>query len=178
MFIDIIHSEVDVKEKRIRRRTPVRWKQIRKEMNELAEITGKELNISNQFLERGHFQEKDLILVDKVPLAFQVQTDLGKTWYPTIRGILAWNVQENWAAVDHGAIPFLMNGADCMGAGIHSADSRIKPNDLIWIKDQQHGKPLAIGMALVSGDDMIKMNKGKAIKTIHWVGDELWELET
>jgi PUA domain protein len=48
----------------------------------------------------------------------------------------------------------------------------------MWIRDQQHGKPLAIGMAIVSGDEMMKMTKGKAIKTIHWVGDELWELET
>jgi PUA domain protein len=48
----------------------------------------------------------------------------------------------------------------------------------MWIKDQQHGKPLAIGMAMVSGDEMAEMTKGKAIRTIHWVGDELWELET
>jgi predicted ribosome-associated RNA-binding protein Tma20 len=33
-------------------------------------------------------------------------------------------------------------------------------------------------MAIVSGIEMAKMEKGKAIRTIHWVGDELWELET
>jgi predicted RNA-binding protein (TIGR00451 family) len=33
-------------------------------------------------------------------------------------------------------------------------------------------------MAMVSGDEMAEMTKGKAIRTIHWVGDELWELET
>ena len=65
-----------------------------------------------------------------------------------------------------------------MGAGVHKADSRIQPGDLMWIKDQQHGKPLAIGMAIVSGTEMAEMTKGKAITTIHWVGDELWELET
>jgi PUA domain protein len=92
--------------------------------------------------------------------------------------VLAWNIEKSWAAVDHGAIPFLMNGADCMGAGVHLADPDIEPGDLMWIRDQQHGKPLAIGMAIVSGDEMMKMTKGKAIKTIHWVGDELWELET
>ena len=171
-------SQAIVSEKRIRRRTPVRWKQIRKEMKELSDLVGIDLNFPSQFLERGHFQERDLILVDKVPLAFQIQTDSGKLWYPTIRGVLAWNVGKSWAAVDHGAIPFLMNGADCMGAGIHSADPNIEPGDLMWIRDQQHGKPLAIGMAMVNGDEMMKMTKGKAIKTIHWVGDELWELET
>ena len=68
--------------------------------------------------------------------------------------------------------------AKCMGAGIHLAHESIEKGELIWIKDQQHSKPLAIGMATVSGLDMIKMVKGKAIETIHWIGDELWELET
>ncbi len=177
-MIDNILPELLVSEKRLRRRTPVRWKQIRKEMQEISERIGVELSISGSFLERGHFQEKDLILVDKLPLAMQIKTDAGKRWYPTIRGILAWGSEKNWAAVDHGAIPFLMNGADCMGAGVHKADSNIETGDLMWIKDQQHGKPLAIGIALVNGTEMTAMTKGKAIKTIHWVGDELWELET
>ena len=175
---DNILSELLVSEKRLRRRTPVRWKQIRKEMQEISERIGVELNLSSSFLEKGHFQERDLILVDKIPLAIQIQTDSEKLWYPTIRGVLAWETERSWAAVDHGAIPFLMNGADCMGAGVHKADSRIQPGDLMWIKDQQHGKPLAIGMAIVSGTEMAEMTKGKAITTIHWVGDELWELET
>jgi predicted RNA-binding protein (TIGR00451 family) len=71
-----------------------------------------------------------------------------------------------------------MNGADCMGAGIHLADESIEESELIWIKDQEHGKPLAIGISIVNGKDMIKMSNGKAIETIHWIGDELWELET
>ena len=90
-MIDIILSELIVSEKRIRRRTPVRWKQIRNEMKELSETIGVELSFPNSFLEKGHFQERDLILVDKIPLAFQIQTDNGKKWYPTIRGVLAWN---------------------------------------------------------------------------------------
>ena len=36
-------SEAIVSEKRIRRRTPVRWKQIRKEMRELSDLIGIEL---------------------------------------------------------------------------------------------------------------------------------------
>ena len=171
-------SEAVVSEKRIRRRTPVRWKQIRKERRELSDLIGVELNFPSLFLERGHFQDRDLILVDKVPLAFEIKTEFGKSWYPTIRGVLAWKIEKSWAAVDHGAIPFLMNGAYCRGAGVHLADQDIEPGDLMWIRDKQHGKPLAIGMAIVSGDEMMKMTKGKAIKTIHWVGDELWELET
>ena len=89
-----------------------------------------------------------------------------------------WLPEIKWAAVDHGAIPFLLNGADCMGAGIHLTDISIKSGDLIWIKDEEHGKPLAIGIAIVDGEEMVEMKKGKAVETIHWIGDELWELET
>jgi PUA domain protein len=71
-----------------------------------------------------------------------------------------------------------MNGADCMGAGIHLADPSLEAGDMVWVRDEEHGKPLAVGQALVSGSEMVAMTKGKAIQTLHWVGDELWELDT
>jgi PUA domain protein len=90
---------------------------------------------------------------------------------------LAWAPEKKWCAVDHGAIPFLLNGADCMAAGIHSACDSIKEGDLIWIRDQEHSKPLAIGWATMDAVDMITATSGKAVKSIHHVGDELWDLE-
>jgi PUA domain protein len=71
-----------------------------------------------------------------------------------------------------------MNGADCMAAGVQLADPSLKAGDLVWIRDEEHGKPLATGVALVSGDEMMEMTNGKAVSTLHWVGDDLWELET
>jgi predicted ribosome-associated RNA-binding protein Tma20 len=29
----------------------------------------------------------------------------------------------------------------------------------------------------MAGSDMVEATKGKGIKTIHWVGDELWDME-
>jgi PUA domain protein len=167
-----------VSEKKLRRRTPVRYKQVKNIINEISVMIGEDIQISDKFLEKGNFDDKDILLVDRKILAFQVDTKNGKLWFPTIRGILYWLPEIKWAAVDHGAIPFLLNGADCMGAGIHLTDISIKSGDLMWIKDEEHGKPLAIGIAIVDGEEMIKMKKGKAAETIHWIGDELWELET
>jgi hypothetical protein len=76
-LIDDILSELPVSEKRLRRRTPVRLKQIRNEIQEISERIDVKLDLSGSFLERGHFQERDLILVDKIPLAMQIQTDSG-----------------------------------------------------------------------------------------------------
>ena len=165
-----------VVEKRLRRRTPVRLKQIKGVAEELGNWIGHEVDLTG-FLEQAHFQETDLILVDKVPLAMRIDVGGGVQWYPTLRGITAWKVEKSWVAVDDGAIPFLRNGADCMGAGIHIADPTLAIGDFVWIRDQETGEPIATGKALLEGDEMMKMTKGKAISTIHWVGDDLWELE-
>ena len=34
-----------------------------------------------------------------------------------------------------------------------------------------------LSSANFSGDEMVEMTSGKAIKTLHWVGDDLWELD-
>tara|TARA_B110000495_G_C22905286_1_gene528386 strand:- start:561 stop:1064 length:504 start_codon:yes stop_codon:yes gene_type:complete len=167
-----------VNDKRLRRRTPVRYKQVKNIIEDISFNTGIDIDISSSFLEMAHFDGNDVLLVDRQILAFLIPIGDNKEWFPTIRGILQWVPNNKWAAVDHGAIPFLMNGADCMGAGIHLADESIEESELIWIKDQEYGKPLAIGISIVNGKDMIKMSNGKAIETIHWIGDELWELET
>ena len=64
-----------------------------------------------------------------------------------------------------------------MGAGVHIADPYVEAGGFVWVRDQDRGTPLAIGVAIVDGDEMMEMTKGKAISTIHWIGDELWEIE-
>ena len=163
-------------DKRLRRRTPVRLKQIREVAEEIGNWLGEDVDLSG-FLEQAHYQETDLILVDRIPLAMRIEVDGKMSWYPTLRGISTWKVERSWVAVDEGAIPFLRNGADCMGAGIHIAYPSLKKGDFVWIRDQDSGEPIATGIAIVDGEEMMAMNKGKAISTIHWVGDDLWELE-
>jgi PUA domain protein len=78
--------------------------------------------------------------------------------------------------VDPGAVKFIINGADTMSPGIVDADPTINEGDLVIIVEQAHSKAIAIGRALIAGKDMVR-GKGKAIKSIHYVGDELWKLE-
>ena len=165
-----------VVDKRLRRRTPVRLKQIRGVAEEIGNWLGEEVDLTG-FLEQAHYQETDLILVDRIPLAMRIEVCGKMGWYPTLKGISAWNVERSWVAVDEGAIPFLRNGADCMGAGIHIADPSLGEGDFVWIRDQETGEPIATGTAIVDGERMMSMTKGKAISTIHWVGDDLWDLE-
>jgi PUA-domain protein len=168
---------VIVVDKRLRRRTPVRIKQIRGVADELSSCIGHEVSLDG-FLEQAHYQETDLILVGRVPLAMRIEIGGEMGWYPTLKGITEWNVESSWVAVDGGAIPFLENGADCMGAGIHIADPSLQKGDFVWIRNQETGEPIASGTALHDGEEMMSMTKGKAISTIHWIGDDLWNLET
>ena len=68
-----------------------------------------------------------LVFVDKVAKTIEVNDDDGRRWaFLTLRGFLEHPDSKRWVAVDHGAIPFLMNGADCMVAGVHGADEDIE----------------------------------------------------
>lgn len=77
--------------------------------------------------------------------------------------------------VDMGAVPHVANGADIMAPGVVSADLEIKAEETVVVVDERHGKPLAVGLALHPGAEL-KGPKGKAVKNLHHVGDEVWGL--
>jgi PUA domain protein len=93
--------------------------------------------------------------------------------FPTLKMVDL--IQLKRVAVDMGAVPHVVNGADVMSPGIVSADPKIKAGDVVVVVDERHGKPLAIGLALLDGSAM-RAPKGKAVKNIHHVGDEIWRL--
>ena len=162
---------------RMRKRKPVRHKQVREVERQLEEVMGMDVDLSEGFIELAHFEGRDILLLDRTIVGIRLEIGDSQRWVPTIRGILHWNPDRCWAAVDDGATPFLLNGADCMGAGVHIADPSVEAGGFVWVRDQDRGTPISIGVALVDGDEMMEMTKGKAISTIHWVGDELWMIE-
>lgn len=114
----------------------------------------------------------DIILVDGKPLIMMI----GETPFPTIKGALELEITEKYVVVDMGAVKFVAKGADIMSPGIVDADSNIQEGDFVIIIDETHRKPLAIGKALIPGQEMVEMTEGKAVKAIHYIGDKLWDL--
>ena len=92
----------------------------------------------------------------------------------TVRGLLANSVEKGWVQVDMGAVPFVCNGANTMSAGINGVSPEIVKNQYVWIREENHHKPLAIGLALMDAGEMLKSEKGKAIKSLHYIGDKIW----
>jgi predicted RNA-binding protein (TIGR00451 family) len=162
----------------IRKRRPVRRKNIAPLLKTLESDLDIDLNVDGAFLEMAEYGPWTMVFVDRVPLVIELFNDEEERCvFLTLRGFLLHLDALKWVEVDHGAIPFLMNGADCMVAGVHGAEVSVKEGDLVWIRDMTHKRPLAIGWALADADALVQDSKGKGIKTLHWVGDELWEME-
>ena len=78
--------------------------------------------------------------------------------------------------VDMGAVPHLCNGADLMAPGVQKVADEFSKGDFVLIVDEKYGKVIAIGEALFNSDEIIKLNQGKVIKTLHYVGDNIYEV--
>ena len=166
------------KDWQIKKRRPVRRKHIAPLLKDLEEALGIDLAVDGAFLEMADYGPWKMVLVDRIPLAVELMSpDEERVVFLTLRGFLTHPCEKRFVEVDRGAIPFLMKGADCMVAGIHNADEGIAEGDLVWVRDQEHKRPLAIGWAVKDGCNLVKELKGKGLKNIHWVGDELWDME-
>jgi PUA-domain protein len=141
-------------------------------VSDIMEAFGDVSSFSGKKLEYVQSDESDFIFVDGEPLLFKIE---GKI-FPTVKGALKLNPSRRRIVVDPGAVKFIINGADIMAPGIVDADLNVREGDLVIVVEQAHGKALAIGRALMTGKDM-KGGKGKAVKSIHFVGDEIWKLE-
>lgn len=143
----------------------------RKIISELEEALGPIEYLKGRRLEMVETEDQRFIFVDGEPLLSIFE---GRPFL-TVRGALEINPQRKKVIVDKGAVPYVSKGADAMSPGIKEADQEIKQGDLVIVVEETHGKALAIGKALVPGTQM-RGEKGKAVKTIHHVGDKLWNL--
>ena len=112
----------------------------------------------------------DLVLVDGDPDVLYVDGDP----FLTVRGANDHPPETGVVTVDAGAVSFVSDGADVMRPGITEADDGISTGDLVAIAEESHGKVLAVGRALVDGDEMAG-DEGKVVESVHHVGDDLYE---
>jgi len=92
----------------------------------------------------------------------------------TVRGAIELCPKDRLVVVDSGAVSYLVNGADVMAPGVVEADPKIVPGDMVVVMEERYRKPLAIGQALVPGAEM--HGTGKVVRSIHHVGDNLWNM--
>ena len=157
---------------KVKSRVQLRKSDRKKLFEGMEEKFGKVARLEESKIESARADDMEVLIVDGKILFFKYEGD----WHPTVRGVLEYDINEYLVVVDQGAVKFVINGADIMSPGIVSADPVIKEGDIVVIKEEAHNKPLAIGKALVPGTRMVA-DSGKAVESLHYVGDEFWNLE-
>lgn len=156
-------------EPRVRRRQRLRQGETAELRAKVAAATGAALWKETAAVEEAEFLERKVIVVDNQVLGL---VDNGEPLL-SVRGLLAHRPTLRYVTVDMGAVKFVANGADIMAPGIVEADPAVKEGDWVWIRDERNKQPLAVGRALVAGPAMVR-GKGKAVKSLHHLGDKLW----
>lgn len=145
-----------------------------KDTKKIIDILQKNFNNINidkkSSIETGDVENISYIFIDNEPCFFYFEEKIIFTLF----GLNKFNPKNKFVVIDMGAVKFITNGADVMAPGIVDADKDIIENDQVWICDERYRKPLAVGIALASGEQMIQGKKGKSIRIIHYVGDHIW----
>ena len=143
-------------------------KEIKSQLGEYGDLLQGKKNVEILEAEPNSF-----ILVDGEPYIIIIDDKP----FPTLKAALSNQIDGKTVTVDMGAIKFVSNGADIMSPGIVDASEGVEPGDIVLIIDETHGKPLAIGVSLIKGEEMIENDSGKAVETKHYVGDDIWNFE-
>jgi PUA domain protein len=150
----------------------LKQKDIHRLQDEIRETLDDQMDLSSKVVETGRMQPFDLVFIDGIPCFVQMKNQ----WFFTVKGLMHFTPRMHSVVVDMGAVKFVTNGADVMAPGVVDADASIQVNDAVWVCDETHRKPLAVGVAMMEGVGMKQADKGKAVMVVHHVGDRLWDL--
>ncbi len=152
---------------------------MKKQLNK-SEIQKLNLDIKEQYgvelfskKDKVEIIEKDdvkMLMKDSKPMFFYLKEEL----IPTLK-LLQENDFLKKITVDMGAVKFVVNGADIMRPGITKVDNGISKGENVVVIDEQHGKIIAVCKTLFSGEEIEKMDKGKVLQNLHYIGDKIWD---
>ena len=155
---------------RLRKRHRLRQKEILALARHIDDALGTKSFSESDVVDMAEGPVFEVVFVNGKILAFTP----GGVPFLTVRGLLKYGASRRFVTVDMGAVKFVYNGADVMGPGIVESDPGINESDLVWVRDVNNRRPLAVGRALMGAQAMEKKDKGKAVSSIHHVGDKLW----
>lgn len=157
---------------KLRKKQRLRKKEVEKLSKTLNDTFCKEIFTGNEIMDQADAEGCRILIINNEILGLIVNDKP----FLTLKGLLKYNPEKKYVAVDKGAVKFVCNGADIMAPGVVDVDSSVKKNDLVWVRDEEHKKPLAVGVALMNADEMIKEKKGKAVLSMHYIGDKIWRM--
>jgi len=152
------------------RRTPIKRKEAKRiiEAAEAFRVRANEYEFElAEILQLG---EDKLLVLDRNPVMLMLRS--GEI-VPHARALGAL-VKCPTVRVDERAVPHVLNGADVMVPGIVAHDE-FRRGEAVAVLTQS-GRTVGTGLALMSSEELQHLRKGKAIRVLHRVGDEIWKL--
>ncbi len=156
----------------------------KKDRRKLANKVGKELGIDveriivdSEKIEVAKLRLKDYplaVIVDGKPFLFEYKGRM----YPLLIGLVRQSFSINLPRVfvDKGAVPHILNGADVMVPGIVKVEGVFDKGGIVLIADYEKERIFAVGEALMSSSEILSAKKGRAVRNIHYAGDNLWKI--
>ena len=154
----------------VKKRRPINKKEARSIKEGILSTHNLEMPISAGKFELGKTDNFD-VLISKGNIIALIDNNLV---HLAVRGLLMNSVERGWVQVDMGAVPYVCNGANTMSAGINDVSPEVVKGQHVWIREENHHKPLAIGIALMDAKEMLTSEKRKAIKSLQYIGDKIW----
>jgi PUA-domain protein len=158
---------------RIKKRHLLKKREQKAELEKLETDFGSTIGLDTKAqLESGILDDGSrILLLDGDILFFESE---GR-FVPTLRALLGGIIHIPQISVDMGAVKFVVNGADIMRPGITHIDDEVRENGIVAIVDERHGKPLAVGISMLSASALRAATSGKVVKSVHHINDELWD---
>ena len=155
----------------IKKRRPINKREAKLFNQLLSEAHGFSFTLSAGKYETAKSRDFDVIIQKGHIFALL----LGDVAHLSVRGLLTHAIETGWVQIDMGAVPFVCNGANVMAVGINDVSPEISKGQFVWIREENHHKPLGVGRALLDSNEILESKQGKAIKALHYIGDKIWE---
>ncbi|MDM7274670.1 MAG: DUF1947 domain-containing protein [Thermoprotei archaeon] len=159
---------------KLSKRHPLSKKTLRALLEEVIKTYPKFPLANPELVEEAAAGGTIMYIFDGVPSLFRVSGRL----VPTLR-LLAFKGYE-WLPhiyIDRGATRAVARGADLMLPGVRGVVGEFKPGDIVVAVDEEAKTPVMVGEALIDSravsESIGKSVKGKAVKSIHYINDEL-----
>jgi PUA domain protein len=138
------------------------------------------------------YGESIVDLFQKTPNLEEARSDIGKIllkdnriWFfsyddvlvPSIYCLRESALKLPKVIVDVGAIRFITNGADVMAPGVVFFDENIHENMIVAIHEEKADTVIAVGLSLIDAQEFEKTKKGKVVKMVHYLKDNIWNFQ-
>ncbi|KAM0746811.1 hypothetical protein T439DRAFT_329507 [Meredithblackwellia eburnea MCA 4105] len=120
-----------------------------------------------------------LLVLHSEPLFFQ---HFDGPYFPTLKILHKYPEMLPKLQVDRGAIKFVLSGANIMCPGLTSSTALLPTTNVpkgTPVAIHAHGKEhaLAIGLLMMSTDEIKSINKGVGVDNVVFLGDDLWAVK-